>query len=46
MHNAKHKKILFIDLIYLNAIFSVLCILLTNINQNSKELEETHVIYS
>jgi len=46
MHNAKHKKILFIDLIYLNAIFGVLCILLTNINQNRRDLEETHVIYS
>lgn len=47
MHNAKHKKILFIDLIYLNAIFGVLLfILLTNINQNRRDLEETHVIYS
>ncbi len=46
MHNAKHKKILFIDLIYLNAIFGVLCILVININQNRRDLEETHVIYS
>ena len=46
MHNSKHKKILFIDLIYLNAIFGVLCNLLSNINQNRRDLEETHVIYS
>jgi len=46
MHNAKHKKILFIDLIYLNAIFGVLCIFMTIINQNRRDLEETYVIYS
>ncbi len=46
MYNSKHKKILFIDLIYLNAIFGVLCSLVININQNRRDLEKTHVIYS